>query len=225
MARSTTVALTEGIVMRGMWGVEIRRRSVRHTDFVCPRCGVDRVGDHVEPQRWFAVARVAVIPLATLPTEIVCKTCGYCNDIGVLDVPTTAQLTEFLEMAVRSSIAVVLRAGWTDGEHRAIPHDASRTALSILAAEGHMYDEQRLIDDMTYLDDHDARASLARLAAELTPHGKQGFLHRMASIAGAEGSIDERRRQALIDIGVSLGMSAPHINGVLAVAMIETEAA
>lgn len=211
--------------MRGIWGVEVRRRTVRHIDFVCPRCGVDRVGNQVEPQRWFTVAGVALIPLATLPGEVVCETCGYRNDLGVLEVPTTAQLIGLLEMAVRSSIAVILRAGCFDDGCDTITADASQAARSIMAAEGHDCDEAQLIDDMAGLDERDAEASLRRLIAELTPHGKQIFLHRIASIAIADGPMNERQRHALQKIGVALGMSAPHVNGVLAVVELQTEAA
>lgn len=211
--------------MRGIWGVEVRSRTIRHTDFVCPRCGVDRVGNHVEPQRWFAVAGIAVIPLATLPGEVVCETCGHRTDASVLDVPTTAQLVELLELAVRSSIAVILRAGCFDGDGDEIGVGASRAARSILATEGHVYDEAQLVHDMTALDESDARASLGRLIAELTPHGKQTFLHRIASIALADGPMNQRQRHALQEIGVALGMSRPHVNGVVAAAERETEAA
>lgn len=211
--------------MRGIWGVEVRRRAVRRTDFVCPRCGVDRVGEHIEPQRWFVLARVALIPLATLPGEVVCETCGQHNDLGVLDVPTTAQLVELLEVAVRSSIAVILRAGCLDGGGDDIAVGASHAARAVMATEGHVCDEAQLIDDMTNLDEHHATASLRRLIAELTPHGKQIFLHRIASIALADGPMNERQRRAVQTIGTALGMSTPHVNGVVAVAERETEAA
>lgn len=208
--------------MRSIWGVVVRKRTICHTDFVCPRCGVDRVGNHVEPQRWFVVAGVAVIPLATLPGEVVCETCGHTADVSVLDVPTTAQLAELLEMAVRSSIAVILRSVF-DGDR--IGAGASHVARSIMAAEGHVCDEAQLIRDMTDLDVNHARASLSRLIAELTPHGKQAFLHRIASIALADGPMNEPQRQVLQEIGVALGMSAPNVNGVITMAELETEAA
>jgi hypothetical protein len=215
----------KGPLMRGIWGVEVRRRTVRHTDFVCPRCGVDRVGNQVEPQRWFAVARFAVIPLATLPGEVVCETCGHRNDLGVLEVPTSAQLIEFLAMAVRGSIALILRAGCSDADGHDIGAAAGQMAISIMEAEGHVCDEALLLDDMARLDSADVKESLARLSDELTPHGKQGFMHRMASLTLADGPMNDRQRLALVEIGVALGMPAPHINGVIAVAVLEPEAA
>ena len=212
-------------MMRGTWGVEVRRKAVRQTQFICPRCGVDRVGNEVEPQRWFHVAGLPVIPLATLPNEISCGVCGYRCDVGVLEIPTTDQLTSYLEIAVRCSIAYVVRSGRTNAFNFNIDPSAIRLALAVMHADGHAYDETQLREDVANLDDDDARSSLGRLTGELTPHGKQGFLHRMATIALADGPMNPREHRALAEIGVALGMSAPHINGILAVASLEFEVA
>jgi tellurite resistance protein len=66
---------------------------------------------------------------------------------------------------------------------------------------------------------------LRPLVDELTPHGKQGFLHRMVAIALADGAFTRSEQQTLVDIGVALGMAAPHINGVLATAVTHYQAA
>ena len=211
--------------MRRLWGVEVRPRAVRQTEYVCPRCGLDRSGSEVEPQRWFTLAGLPVIPLATMENEIVCDTCGHRSDLGVLEIPTTDQLTSYLETAVRCSIAFVVRSGRTNAFDFNIDASVVSFAIAVMAADGHAYDEKQLRDDVARFDDDDARASLRRLAAELTQQGKQGFLHRMAAVALADGSINAREHRALAEIGGALGMSAPHINGILAVASLEYQAA
>ena len=209
--------------MRGKWGIEVRDRTIRQTEFVCPGCGLDRTGCEVEPQRWFAVAGLSLIPLATLPNEVVCDACGRRSDIGVLDVPTAAQLTRYLTEAVRSSVALVVRAGRTNAFDFGISAAVAETAISAMQSDGYQYGETQLHDDVARLDDDTARANLRRLTDELTPHGKQGFLHRMAAIARASGTISGRHQRSLVEIGVALGMPAPHINGVLAVAALDLE--
>jgi hypothetical protein len=211
--------------MRGMWGVKVRRRVVTQASFVCPRCGVDRTGTEVEPQRWFTIGRAPIIPLATLPREVVCATCDHRSDPGVLDIPTSDQLTEYLTMATRSSIAFVVRSGRTSALDFSIGEPVGLAAVAAMTAGGHEYDLTQLRHDVANIDDDQARASLRRLSAELTPYGKQGYLHRMAAIALADGEMSNREQMALIDLGVALGMSAPHINGVLAVAALQPEAA
>ncbi len=94
-----------------------------------------------------------------------------------------------------------------------------------MSADGHHYDEADLADVMAQLGDDDARVNLGHLSSELTPYGKQGFLHRMTAVALADGPMSDREIRALAEIGVFLGMSAPHINGILAVAALQPEAA
>ena len=161
--------------------------------------------------------------MATLPNEVVCDACGRRCDAGVLDVPTTAQLTHYLAEAVRSSVAFVVRAGRTNAFDFSISAAVSEVAISTMHSDGYEYGHTQLHDDVARLDDDTARASLRRLTDELTSHGKQSFLHRMAAIARASGTISGRQHRSLVEIGVALGMPAPHINGVLAVAALDLE--
>jgi hypothetical protein len=215
----------KGLDMTKMIGVEVRRKTIQETEYVCPRCGVDRMGSEVEPQRWFRIARLPIIPLATMPNEIMCGTCGHRSDLGVLEIPTTAQLTEYLEIAVRCSIAYVVRSGRANAFDFHIDPAVVALAVAVMHADGQEYDVNQLHHDVAHLDDDDARASLGRLMPEMTSHGKQGFLHRMAAIALADGPMNVREHRSLAEIGVALGMSAPHINGILAVAALEFETA
>jgi hypothetical protein len=183
------------------------------------------MGTEVAPQRWFAVCHLRIVPLATLPNEVECHVCGHRSDLAVLDVPTTEQLAVYLSMAVRSAVAFVVRSGRTNAFDFHVDATVRETAIAIMKAEGHEYPSDQFDDDVANLSDDHARSSLQRLTAELTPHGKQSFLHRMASIALADGPMSAREQHALVEVGVALGMSAPHINGVLAVAALQPEAA
>ena len=209
--------------MSRMWGVEVRSRMVRQTPFVCPRCGLDREGAEVEPQRWFTVLHLPLIPLATMDHVVECETCGHRCDLGVLDIPTTDVLAAYLSDALRHGVATIVRSGAApSGE---VADDVRELAMTTIRANRHDYDLDRLDDDLTGLDDIATAERLGRLVDELTAHGKQIFLHRMAAIALADGPIKASERQALGEMGVALGMSAPHINGVLAVASLQPEAA
>jgi hypothetical protein len=47
----------------------------------------------------------------------------------------------------------------------------------------------------------------------------------MTTLALADGGLTRREQEALVNIGVGLGMAAPHINGVLATAANQYQAA
>lgn len=205
--------------MAGWWGVEVHRRCIGETSFVCPRCGVDRTGTEVRPQRWFAVCHLRLVPLATMDRVIECETCLGAFDVGVLEVPTTDELRGYLELAHRSAAATLVRSIQTttrlQGSEMIDPAVIQGT-VSVMASEGVRYDAAMLEHDLAAFDDDTTQRALHQLARELSNHGKQGFLHRMTAIATTNGPLGPLERRVLVTIGAALGMSAPHINGVLA---------
>src|SRR3954447_10787145 len=82
-------------------GVGVRAKRISQVEFVCPLCGVDRVGAVIEQQRWCHVVGVPVVPLATLDSAVRCDECGYCSGLSALEVLTASALTECLQLAMR----------------------------------------------------------------------------------------------------------------------------
>jgi tellurite resistance protein len=128
-------------------------------------------------------------------------------------------LAVYLDEATRAAAAHVVRAT-TDPTGKVSPLVASVAVAAVRDAD-QSYDADRLASDLCGFDSTDTVALLTRLASELTAHGKQGFLRRMAQIAVADGSLNDRERRAVTEIGSTLGMAAPHINGVMAVAELQ----
>lgn len=201
-------------------GVEVRSRIERQVEFVCPRCGLDRVGAVISPQRWCVVLGLPVVPLATLDRAVVCGTCDHSTDLEVLAIPTTTQLAVYVDQAVRHAVVSIVRAGHGTPDPATLRH-----ALGAVSASTPEYDARALDADLVTLDQNELTAALRRLRPELTSHGKQALLHRMASLAQVDGPITDRERCALVHIGVEVGMPAAHINGVLTVATMALEAA
>ena len=203
--------------MKPIWSIEVRHRTIQETPFVCPRCGLDRDGSVVEPQRWFTVLHLPLVPLATLEHVVACATCGHQAGLGVLEIPTGDVLAAYLDDAIRHAVATTLRTA------EAVSDRHREAAVAIVTADGRAYDTTQLAADLVGLDDIDTADRLRRLAPELTAHGKQAFLHRMAALARSDGPMSEAQQRALVDMGVALQMSAPHINGVIAVATLAVE--
>lgn len=204
-------------------GVGVRSKRLNHVEFVCPRCGVDRSGTVLEQQRWYHVLGVPVVPLATLDSQVHCHECGHRSGIGVLEVLTATALTECLSLAMRYATAAMVKASIADGD--GITMEMLDEIFDLMLVSGYEYDEVTLADDLTRVDDAGLAAALKPLVEELTPHGKQGFLHRMVAIALADGGLTRTEQVTLVQIGVDLGMAAPHINGVLATAVTHFQAA
>ena len=206
-----------------MHGVGVRAKPINQVEFVCPRCGADRAGTVVEQQRWYHVLGVPCVPLAALDGAVDCDTCGHRASLSVLEVLTASALTDCLALAMRYAVASMVKASVADGD--GITTEMLDEIFDLMIVSGYRYDELTLAADLSAIDDGVMTGALRPLVDELTPHGKQGFLHRMVAIALADGELTRTEQMTLVRIGVDLGMAAPHINGVLASAVTYSRAA
>lgn len=198
-----------------IFGIDVRQRITRSVELVCPRCGLDRTGVEVVPGRWASVFGLPIIPLGEHEPEIVCDDCGHTSDLGVLDVPTSSQLSALLLDATIAALVLAIRSTNSTNTARA------RSAATLALAETGFEDAgPRLDDELSDLSNPEARLRLRRLGSDLTAFGKQGFLHRVAAVVSSSDPISIEQRDTLARIGCDLGMAAPHINGILAVATI-----
>lgn len=174
---------------------------------------MDRTGAETVATRWACVAGVPVVPLGEHDPEITCDECGHSSDLGVLDVPTTAQLSTLLREATIGALVLAVRTSDPSGRTA-----ARAAAISALDEAGFTSALATFDDALDTLNDIEAHLRVRRIGHELTAFGKQGFLHRVAAVGSASTTV--AARDALAQIGCDLGMAAPHINGVLAVADI-----
>lgn len=202
-----------------IFSIGMRNRIVRPVEFVCSRCGLDRTGAEMVPGRWGCAMNVPVLPMGDHDHVIKCDDCGHESDLGVLDVPTTDQLAEVLEHATVAALVLAVRSS-----DPARVDDVVERATNALRGIGFDPELVGLDVALAMLTDEDARHRLRRLGRELTTHGKQGFLHRITAVAMQGADLDESSRQTLVVIGSDLAMTAPHINGILAVAASHADA-
>lgn len=196
-----------------IFSIGVRHRTVRPVEFVCPRCGLDRTGTELTPGRWVRVFGAPILPLGEHSPVVACDDCGHESDLGVLEVPTTDQLAGLLDRATVAAMVSAIRSSEVSRTPDVIAH-----AEAALGDAGYEPDQVDLDAEVADLTIPEIRLHLRRLGRELTSHGKQGFLHRAAAVAMAGGALDPAARDALVSMGHDLGMAAPHINGVLAVA-------
>lgn len=196
--------------------IVVRQRTVRELQFVCPRCGLDRAGRQVSRRRWWQLAGVPLVPVGAAEPGVACRVCEHRYDLDVLDVPTTAQLSSVLEDATVACVVTILRATALD-DHAEI----GRRAIDMLERNAYAYDDDRLAHAVSTVSEAEARRRIGRLRHELTPYGKQGLVHRLTDIVMPDARIATSHRDALVDIGRSLGLGAAHVHGLLAVATVD----
>ncbi|NNE12317.1 MAG: hypothetical protein HKN41_08755, partial [Ilumatobacter sp.] len=194
--------------MPQMYDVDVREQHLRTVDFVCPRCGLDRVGTELQPRRWMMAFHLPIAPLGDLPRVVRCDECEHVADLGILDVPTTDQLVDLLELATVAAMVIAVRS--TTGERVQAVSDG---AVRLLSDSGYDVDHRRLAALVARTSTLDALDDVRRLRTELTPHGKQNFLHRLTSVAMVGGSLTSKQREGLLTVGRALGMALPHVHG------------
>ena len=201
--------------MSKLAGTVIRAKVLDHVELVCPRCGVDRDGRVVDLERWGCLLGLPVLRLTQLGQMIECSQCGYRAGMCVLEIPTAAVLTARLEAAMRSAMATMVRAADDPSRN---DFDLTDEVVRAMRSAGYTYDASVLAEDLAGTDDIETSARLRLLIDDLTPHGKQGFLHRMIAIALADGPLSANERRSLERMGGALGMARPHLIGVLGTA-------
>jgi len=194
-----------------IWSSTLRRRVVGSVEFVCPRCGLDRSGYEMIIRSWWGLGRLPVIPIGDEERAVSCAVCRHQFDIGVLEIPTTAQLAVLLERASVSAVAIVVRAS-TAGEAAGV----IERSIAMLAADGYAYDGARLAAEIDAGTRHRDHRHIRKLRDELTRHGKLGFLHRMRTLVTTDGPLCPAHQEALIAVGGALGVAASHVRGLIA---------
>src|SRR5260221_4177817 len=94
-----------------IFGLRVYYRTIGQGAFQCHRCGGDREYRHRAGRRWFTLFFIPVIPLTNVGEHVKCAVCGTRYRMGVLALPTAAQMQAALPAGMRAAATVVLRAG------------------------------------------------------------------------------------------------------------------
>lgn len=193
-----------------IWGFKVRFRTLMEGVFFCPTCGGDRHYRRQQGKRWFTFFFIPIIPLGDVGEEFVeCHTCRKAYKLSVLDMPTSAALSDHLLGALREALATMLR--------QAPPSPGMvRAAVDLLASTANRpWTDADLQSDVAHLDTNGLQARLGALATALNEHGKESLLDGLARVAAADGAIGAPQRQFLDFVAASLGMTAAHARGVI----------
>jgi hypothetical protein len=193
-----------------IWGWKVRFKALGQGVFFCPSCGGDRNYTQQQGRRWFTLFFIPIIPLGYVGEEFIeCATCRQAYKPSVLSMPTSASLGDDLLAATREALVWLLR------QSQPGPGAVAAALQQLSVAANRPWSEPELQADMTALDLSGLQQRLAGLATVLNEQGKERLLAGCASVAAADGPIDEARRGTLDFIAGSLGMTQAHAYGVI----------
>jgi hypothetical protein len=195
-----------------VWGFKVRFKTVLQGAFFCPTCGGDRPFEQKQGRRWFTLFWIPVIPLKEVGEQFVeCSTCRQAYKTSVLQLPTSANLSNDLTVATREATTWLLRSAPT------VTPAARRHALDMLSgAASRPWSDAELDHDLGTLTVDGLPGRLTTLASVLNEHGRETFFSGCVRVAAANGSVGAAEQALLDSIASSLGMSPAHARGVIA---------
>ncbi len=198
-----------------IFGLRVFYRTIGQGAFHCQRCGGDREYRHRAGRRWITLLFIPVIPLTRVGEHVKCAACGTWYRMGVLALPTSAQMLAALPAGMRAAATVVLRAGGGSSA------PARRRAIDAIRNAGLAdYDDAALDADlatsaMSANPAQDLAGPLNRLAIQLAVPAREWFLADAVRIGLADGPLSDEERQAAQEIAAQLGMTLAQARGVI----------
>jgi tellurite resistance protein len=198
-----------------IFGLRVFYRTIGQGAFHCQRCGGDREYRHRAGRRWITLLFIPVIPLTRVGEHVKCAACGTWYRMGVLALPTAAQMLAALPAGMRAAATVVLRAGGGSSA------PARRRAIDAIRSAGLAdYDDAALDADlatsaMSANPAQDLAGPLNRLAIQLAVPAREWFLADAVRIGLADGPLSDEERQVAQEIAAQLGMTLAQARGVI----------
>lgn len=209
--------------MAGIVEHRVRFRTTGRGLFHCYRCGGDRDYRQLSGRRWTTVCRIPLRPADSVGSHVQCTGCGTCYRMGVLALPTVAQMQSALPVGVQAAATAMLHAAGGGGE------PARRRAIEAIQGAGLAdYDDAALDGDLArYAGSGRLSPELAgrlrSLAMQLEVPARDWFLAETVRIGLADGELTDDERNAALQIAAQLGMTQDQARGVIA--MTERSAA
>jgi tellurite resistance protein len=197
-----------------IFGFRVFYRTVGHGTFHCQRCGGDRGYRHRAGRRWFMFF-IPAIPLAKVGEHVKCVMCGTRYRMGVLALPTAAQMQTALPAGIRAAATEMLRAGGGSSP------SARRRAIDAIKGAGlEDYDDAALDADLSASVvsadlAQDLAGPLNRLAMQLLVPAREWLLADAVRIGLADGPLSDEERHAAQEIAAQLGMTPAQARGVI----------
>lgn len=176
--------------------------------FHCPNCGGDREYKHKRARRFFTLFFLPVIPLGTVGEAVRCQSCRKRFDPAVLQLPTTAQMSDALLGGARAIAVTMLRAGGT------APAAVNAAVAAVRQAGAPQYDVGQLEADLR-LPAEAGDGALRTLAAQTALPARESYVTSAVRIGLADGPLSPDEREAVLALAAGLELSPAHAQGII----------
>jgi hypothetical protein len=193
-----------------IWGLRVFFHTTGTGVFHCQRCGGDREYQQRAGRRFFTLFWIPIIPLNKVGDHVRCNTCRTRYQVGVLNVPTAAQMQVALPAGMRAAACVMLHAGWPPSE------PARRFAIDAIGKAGAQGYGPAALDADLAQPVQAAAAHISQVGSQIAVPAREWFLAAVVRIGMADGLLTDSERDAAYSIGAALGMSQAQTMGTVA---------
>ena len=199
-----------------IWGSKTVKRRLDGGEFHCPNCGSPRPYERVRAQRHGHLYWIPLFATGQAVEYVECRSCGSAYDPAILDRPPVDEdaFRDHLGAAVlATTIAVAAADGNVDAAEievvrgivaRITGRDVDADALALMAAQPGASDPTA------------ATRMLTKLAMGLTAEGKEMVVKAALFTAMADGDVDARETDLVVQFAAALDVSQAHLKGILA---------
>ena len=191
-----------------IFGIRVLFQVLATGTFQCPTCRSTCTYEKRQGRRWGHLFWIPLLPLGDVGDPFVrCTRCRTDYVPQVLDLPTEAQLEDWLNQGARAFLSSLARAS-------ADRLAAESAALHLLQQTvDATYNAQALEHDIARFTVDQAAMHLRRLNEVLTDSGKEALLTRGLLVAHAGGTVTSQQSQMIVQIAIALGMSQATVRG------------
>lgn len=196
-----------------IYGTKHTTKTLQQGEFYCPHCSKRRPYVMARKKRWFHIYWIPMIPMQELPSYVECNVCKNAWQPRILELDPEAD-RKAANQQIRHGIACLLATVASTARLSSSRTEAEiASALTELTGEASSAEEANRLMAEAAAEGKDAEAHAKDLANLLSDRGRELVLRAVVRLANLEGAASPG---TMTPIGLGLGMSAAHVNGVIA---------
>ncbi len=200
------------MIIFGMRGIT---RTHAKGVFNCPGCRSSQNYGHKKVRRFFTLYFIPVIPLKELGEYVECESCKdtYHTRVLMHTSPTSAQ--EFEAEYHRAITKVMIHVLLADGVINDTEVDMVCRIYQQLTRNE--IDRNLILTEINRIQNSNENfhGALQSLQGSLNDRGKELVLVSALHVAMADGEFQQAEKQMIQSIGIAMGMTPSHVNGVV----------
>ena len=194
-----------------IFGTTTRNATKETGVFNCPRCNLQREYLLKSVNRYFTLYFIPLIPLGSAGQFIECPACGGTFGVEVLSYDPQTARNEVHDTIRRMLVLIMAKSHKTSPGHIGALQDMMQQAAGEHVTAQQIYEDIRLAEEAGV----DAAPFIQRQAANFTDNGRLMLLETAIHVLSADGSLGERERMLLREIGRAMNMPTQKVESLL----------